>query len=173
MCTNGSQNPPKCRAAGGLNFHTISTFIRCNFAAKDVDAFRSAMLDWRLLFESTNDFPQWEMNLLGFPLRQTNRLMHLIVESVLRSLETSGWTALTTKHVNSSTWRLNSLPLFLTGSGPIKSSPVVSKTNWLSLGYLSWGNSAILGMLTSWIIRRHGRQCLMVCFNTARHRSIQ
>ena len=61
------------------------------------------MLDWRLLFEPTNDLPQSEMNLLGFPLRLTKRLMQLIVESVLRSFETSRWTALTTRYVNNST----------------------------------------------------------------------
>ena len=93
----------------------------------------------------TDERPQSETNLLGFPLRLTKRLMQLIVESVVRSFETSRCTALTTRQVKSKIYRLDNLPLFLTGKGPMKSRPVVSKTNGFFLGNMSSGKSAIWG----------------------------
>ena len=130
------------------------------------------MLDCRTLFEPTNDLPQSETNLLGFPLRLIKRLMQLIVESVVRSFETSRWTVLTTRQVKSKIYRLDNLHLFLTGKGPMKSRPVVSKTNWFFSGNLSLGKSAIWGLLTSCCILRHGRQWRIVCLTTALKRSI-
>ena len=71
-----------------------------DFAKNYFDAFRSALLNCRLLFEPTNDFPLSEKNVLCFPFWLKKRLVQLIVESVLRSFETSRWTALTARHVN-------------------------------------------------------------------------
>ena len=86
------------------------------------------MLDCRALFEPTNGLPQSETSLLGFPLRLIRLLMHFIVETVVRSFETSRCTALTTRQEKSKTYRLDNLPWFLTGKGPMKSRPVVSET---------------------------------------------
>ena len=58
------------------------------------------MIDWRSLFEATNDLPQSEVIfLLRFDLRLINRRMQLSVESVVGSCKTLKWPFLTTRQL--------------------------------------------------------------------------